>query len=126
MGAATHPLCRIASQADRDRILAEFHTARTAAVAAQEGRTYDQKDEDAAHQARAGLIAQDEAAAHQEAAARAEQHRQEQARTARQQAEDDETARIRAELAARYADLAAVSASTQEAQEAQQSASAPF
>ncbi len=42
-----------------------------------------------------------EAAAHQEAAARAEQHRQEQARTARQQAEDDETARIRAELAAR-------------------------
>ncbi|MFJ6239519.1 hypothetical protein ACIQH0_36165 [Streptomyces griseus] len=134
--------CRIASQTDRDRIEAEWLAARSAAVAAvaaEEGHPYDQEDSDHQEQpaphapttkdqerARDFLLAQDEAAAHQEAAARAEQHRQEQDRTARQQAEDDETARIRAELAAQYPDLAAVSASTQEAQEAQQTACAPF
>ncbi|MGV0101499.1 hypothetical protein ACSTAL_35035, partial [Streptomyces californicus] len=131
--------CRIASQTDRDRIEAEWLAARTAsvaAVAAEEGHPYDQEDTDHQEQpaptdeererARAFLFAEDEAAAHQEAAERAEHHRQEQDRAARQQAEEDETARIRAELAAQYPDLAAVSASTQEAQEAQQAACAPF
>ncbi|MFJ2438800.1 hypothetical protein ACIOWM_36915 [Streptomyces anulatus] len=131
--------CRVASQADRDRIEAEWHAARTAAVAAvaaHDGHPGDQEQEDQEgqegqdlterHRAAALALKLDEEAAYQEAADRAEQHRQDLDRAARKQAADEETARIRAELAAQYPDLAAVSASTQEAQEAQQHASAPF
>ncbi|MFI2361009.1 hypothetical protein ACH5AG_40975 [Streptomyces anulatus] len=125
--------CRVASQADRDRIEAEWHAARTAAVAAvaaHEGHTGDQEhqgqeDQDLTERHKAAAIALelDEEAAYQEAADRAEQHRQDLDRAARKQADDAETARLPAELAAQYPDLAAVSASTQEAQ---QHASAPF
>ncbi|MDX2922858.1 hypothetical protein, partial [Streptomyces sp. NE06-03C] len=132
--------CRVASQTDRDRIEAEWHAARAAAVAAvavEEGHTPDpqhhvddqaqeQPPQDVTSKAAALAAELDEVAAYQEAAERAEQHRQEQERAARRQAEDEETARIRAELAAQYPDLAAISASTQEAQEAQQPVSAPF
>ncbi|MFE9701601.1 hypothetical protein [Streptomyces sp. NPDC006270] len=74
--------CRIASQADRDRIEAEWHAARTAAVAAvaaHEGNTGDQEHQDQDHQdlterhkAAALALALDEEAAYQEAADRAE------------------------------------------------------
>ncbi|MFF3036387.1 hypothetical protein ACFVS7_35940 [Streptomyces rubiginosohelvolus] len=127
--------CRVASQTDRDRIEAEWHAARAAAVAAvavEEGHPHpddqeqEQPPEDDTSKAAALAAELDEKAAYQEAADRAEQERQEQKRAARRQAEDEETARIRAELAAQYPDLAAVSASTQEAHEAQQPVSAPF
>ncbi|MFF5894093.1 hypothetical protein ACFY72_35790 [Streptomyces globisporus] len=135
--------CRVATQTDRDRIEAEWHAARAAAVAAvavEEGHAPGQQqhhdddqeqeqpapEEDLRAQALALAAELDEEAAYQEAAERAEQDRQEQERAARRQAEDEETARIRAELAAQYPDLAAVSASTQDAQEAQQPVSAPF
>ncbi|MFD6585242.1 hypothetical protein ACFWOK_33730, partial [Streptomyces sindenensis] len=125
--------CRVASQTDRDRIEAEWHAARAAAVAAvavEEGHPHpddqEQPPEDDTSKAAALAAELDEKAAYQEAADRAEQESQEQKRAARRQAEDEETARIRAELAAQYPDLAAVSASTQEAHEAQQTVSARF
>ncbi|MCT6782260.1 hypothetical protein LXH09_37190 [Streptomyces sp. CS7] len=132
--------CRVASQSDRDRIEAEWHAARAAAVAAvaveeghprpdgqaQPDQAQEQLPEDVTSKAAVLAAELDETAAYQEAAERGEQHRQEQERAARRQAEDEETARIRAELAAQYPDLAAVSASTQEAQELRQPASAPF
>lgn len=130
--------CRVASQTDRDRIETEWHAARAAAIAVvvvEEGHARpdgqvqlnpmrEQPLEDVTSKAATLAAELDEDAAYQEAAARAEQHRQEQERAARRQAE--ETARIRAQLADQHPDLAAVSASTQEAQEAQQPVSAPF
>lgn len=68
----------------------------------------------------------DEEAAYREAAERAERHEQDLDRAARKQADDEETARLRAELAAQYPDLAAVSGSARETQEAQQPLPAPF
>ncbi|WP_127469578.1 hypothetical protein [Streptomyces sp. B27] len=134
--------CRVASQTDRDRIEREWRAARAAAVAAvaaEEGHRYDQEHHDHgqkqpvpqvpgaedARRAAAFAFELDEEDAYREAAARAEQQ-YDLDRAARQQAEDEETARIRAELAAQYPDLAAVSASAREGQDAQQPAAAPF
>ncbi|MEU4180987.1 hypothetical protein [Streptomyces sp. NPDC026589] len=133
--------CRVASQADRDRIEAEWHAARTSAVAAHEGHTSDQEhqdqgqvdvDQDLAERETERLKAAelaaelDEETAYREAAERTERHQQDLDRTARKQADDEETARLRAELAAQYPDLAAVSGSVRETQEAQQPLPAPF
>ncbi|MER6023615.1 hypothetical protein [Streptomyces anulatus] len=142
--------CRVASQADRDRIEAEWRAARTAAVAAHEGHTGDQErqehqehqehqdqgqvdeDQDLAEWETERLKATelaadlDEEAAYREAAERTERHQQDLDRAARKQADDEETVRLRAELAAQYPDLAAVSGSVRETQEAQQSLPAPF
>ncbi|WP_143663741.1 hypothetical protein [Streptomyces sp. rh34] len=65
----------------------------------------------------------DEEAAYREAA---ERDQQDLDRAVRQQAADEGTARLRAELAAQFPDLAAVSGSVREAQEAQQPFPAPF
>ncbi|MEU4032329.1 hypothetical protein [Streptomyces anulatus] len=134
--------CRVASQADRDRIEAEWHAARTAAVAAvaaHEGHTGDhehqdqgQEDQDLTEreterlQAAALALGLDEEAAYREAAERTERRQQDLDRAARKQADDEETARLRAELAAQHPDLAAVSGSVRETQEAQQPLPAPF
>ncbi|WP_331728716.1 hypothetical protein [Streptomyces anulatus] len=134
--------CRVASQADRDRIEAEWHAARTAAVAAvaaHEGHTGDHEHQDQGEedqdltereterlQAAALALGLDEEAAYREAAERTERHQQDLDRAARKQADDEETARLRAELAAQHPDLAAVSGSVRETQEAQQPLPAPF
>ncbi|OKJ29831.1 hypothetical protein AMK24_29250 [Streptomyces sp. CB02366] len=95
-------------------------------------RLAEQLDQEAAQcqadRARAAALALDldEEAAYQEAAERAELRHQDQERAAHQQAENEETARLRAELAAQYPDLAAVSGSVREAQEARQPLPAPF
>ncbi|MEW9513890.1 hypothetical protein [Streptomyces bacillaris] len=140
--------CRVASQKDRDRIEREWRAARAAAaaVAAEEGHPYDDQEHDdhdhdqeqeqeqpdpqvpdpeGARRAAEFALGLDEEAAYREAAARAEQQ-YDLDRAARKRAEEEETARIRAELAAQYPDLAAVSASAREDQEAQQPAVAPF
>ncbi|WP_207565660.1 hypothetical protein [Streptomyces sp. CA-256286] len=79
-----------------------------------------------AEQGAAFVLELDEQAAYTEAAERADQDRAERERAARKQVEAEETARIRAEIAAQYPDLAAVSGSVREAQEAQQAVPAPF
>ncbi|WP_327389267.1 hypothetical protein OG728_00530 [Streptomyces microflavus] len=136
------PRCRMASQADRDRIEAEFDAARAAAVAsiaADEGHTGEQEqhaerkaeecrpqEEAEGHRAAALAVELDEEAAHREAVERAERAEQDRERAARERSADEETARLRAELAAQFPDLAAVSGSVREAQEAQQPALSPF
>ncbi|MFD3849502.1 hypothetical protein ACFWVB_26860 [Streptomyces microflavus] len=126
-------------RADRDRIEVAFDAARAAAVAAiaaDEGHTGEQEqpaerkaeghkpqEEAEAHRAAVLAVELDEEAAHREAVERAEQDRE---RAARERSADEETARLRAELAAQFPDLAAVSGSVREAQEAQQAVPAPF